>query len=81
MARLMQGFVRFEKTALWLFFLMVVPAAFAQFNAGVQGSVQDSTGASIAGATITFTAMDLWTSGRTGRGRLRDGSSEAIEKV
>ena len=31
----------------WLFFLMVAPPAFAQFNAGVQGSVQDSTGASI----------------------------------
>src|SRR5580693_8957540 len=58
MARLMQGFVNFEKTALWLFFLMVVPAAFAQFNAGVQGSVQDSTGASIAGATITLTNTD-----------------------
>ena len=43
---------------MWLFFLMVAPAAFAQFNAGVQGSVQDSTGASIAGATITLTNLD-----------------------
>jgi len=42
----------------WLFSLVVSPAAFAQFNAGVQGSVQDSTGASIAGATITLTNAD-----------------------
>jgi hypothetical protein len=76
MARSMQGFVSFEKTArwslkmamgtfgklavkfAWLFFLGMAPSAFAQFNAGVQGSVQDSTGASIAGATITLTNAD-----------------------
>lgn len=39
----------------WLFLLMTAPTAFAQFNSGVQGSVEDSTGASIAGATIVLT--------------------------
>ena len=43
---------------LWLFLLMMAPGAFAQFNAGVQGSVQDTTGASIGAATITLTNAD-----------------------
>ena len=54
----MDAFGKLTLKFLWLFFLMVAPAAFAQFNAGVQGSVQDSTGASIAGATITLTNAD-----------------------
>ena len=45
-------------TLRWLFLLMTAPTAFAQFNAGVQGSVQDSTGAAIAGATIVLTNVD-----------------------
>src|SRR5271165_7068538 len=51
------GRVRIVLT-LWLSFLLTVPAALAQFNAGVQGSVQDSSGAAISGATLTLTNLD-----------------------
>ena len=39
---------------LFLLFLMMAPAARAQFTAGVQGSIQDSSGALIGGAQITL---------------------------
>src|SRR6202453_583416 len=49
---------KFTWKLLWVSLLMLAPAAFAQFTAGVQGSVQDSTGASIPNATITLTNVD-----------------------
>jgi len=67
MARLTQGFVslitisargKFAPKFLCMFMLMMVPGALAQFTAGVQGNVQDATGASIANATITLTNVD-----------------------
>lgn len=41
-----------------LLVFVTASAAFAQFTAGVQGSVQDSTGASIPAAQITLTNID-----------------------
>ena len=49
---------KFTWKLLWMSLLMLTPAALAQFTAGVQGSVQDSTGASISNATITLTNVD-----------------------
>ncbi len=49
---------KFALKFLWVFLLMMAPAALAQFTAGVQGNVQDATGASIANATITLTNVD-----------------------
>jgi len=49
---------KFAWKLLWVSLLMLAPAALAQFTAGVQGSVQDSTGASISNATITLTNVD-----------------------
>ncbi len=74
MTRMTQGLVGFTNTFSWqwkmtrsdwrrivlalLLFWLTVPAALAQFNSGVQGSVQDSTGAAISGATLTLTNLD-----------------------
>jgi hypothetical protein len=46
-------------------FLMSSPLALAQFNASVQGSVQDASGASIPNATITLTNIDNQVSQKT----------------
>ncbi|TCK75323.1 TonB-dependent receptor [Acidipila rosea] len=44
--------------ALSLLAIITASVAYGQFTAGVQGSVQDSTGASIPGATVTLTNND-----------------------
>ena len=49
--------VRYAARMVCLLLVITEPAAFAQFNAGVQGNVQDATGASVPGATITLTNM------------------------
>src|SRR5271169_3559639 len=54
----MKGRAMPVRKLLWLLLLILTPGAFAQFNAGVQGSVQDTTGASIPAATITLTNAD-----------------------
>ena len=51
----LRGTVRYAAGMLCLAVVITAPAAFAQFNAGVQGNVQDATGASVPGATITLT--------------------------
>jgi len=52
------GFVRGSVKAIALLVLMTASVALAQFTAGVQGSLQDPSGASVPNATITLTNVD-----------------------
>ena len=46
--------LRFALTSICLFTIFILPAV-AQFNASIQGTVEDSTGAVVPGATVTVT--------------------------